>query len=94
MKAFNPFPEYDDDFPAIVHAIPGAVDDSWHSDTCPKFLAPLGEGMVVVFCEWKDPAYRDVEDRFSIYQLDDDQLVNEVAIFTCEGLGELIEFFS
>ena len=93
MKAFSPFPDYDDDFQAIIDAIPNAVDDSWHNDTCPKFLAPLGNSMIVVFCEWKDPLYRDTPDRFSMYQLDANQLVDEVPIFTCETIEELVDEF-
>ena len=94
MKAFSPFPNYDDDFQGIIDAIPNAVDDSWHNDTCPKFLAPHGDEMVVVFCEWKDPLYRDTPERFSMYQLDEGELIDETPIFTCETLEELVVFIS
>ena len=94
MKSFNLIPDYDDDFQAIVKAIPKAVDDTWYGDSCPKFLAPLDNRMVVVYCEWKDPLCRDnFDSRFTMYYLKDydDQYHN--IIFSCETLEELIEEF-
>ncbi len=94
-KAFSPFPTYDDDFQAIVAAIPGAVDDSWHNDTCPKFLAKMGEGLVIVFCEWKDVDYREYSDvpRFCVYHLDPLLGIDDAPFITFETLPELVEEF-
>lgn len=63
------FPDYDDDFPALVAQIEGAVDMSWHNDTCPKFHITIGGHVLEVFCDWLDPKGRDIPGckRFHVY---------------------------
>ena len=67
------FPHYDDEL--ILPA--GWIDTSWHNDICPSFEKIIGDTTVRLWCDFKDPALREVGGpRFTVcvYDADADEL--------------------
>lgn len=68
------FPDYPvDQFPSPIPA--GWVDESWHNNVCPSFIATEADGRALtVWIDYPDPAQREFPDsrRFSVSVHDED----------------------
>jgi hypothetical protein len=67
MTYKNEFSHYDDtlDLPK------GWIDTSWHNDVCPSFEKVFGDTTFRLWCDFKDPALREVGGlRFTVCKYD------------------------
>jgi hypothetical protein len=81
------FPDYDDTL-----TLPNAWQDiSWHNDVCPSFESRTGQNAFVIFCDYKNPDKREIQNapRFVVYLEDP---LNFVCINQSETLAEALAF--
>jgi hypothetical protein len=82
MQYMNEFPHYDDEL--ILPA--GWIDTSWHNDICPSFEKLIGDTTVRLWCDFKDPALREVGGpRFTVCTY-----INEDELSASIGQSELM----
>ena len=67
MTYTTEFPHYDD----VISLPEGWIDTSWHNDVCPSFEKVCGDVTIRLWCDFKNPASREVGGtRFIVCQYD------------------------
>jgi len=86
MTYKNEFSHYDDtlDLPK------GWIDTSWHNDVCPSFEKVFGDTTFRLWCDFKDPALREVGGlRFTVCTyINEDELSESLGQF--ESMDEAL----
>jgi len=87
MRTLNSeFPNYDD----TITMPEGWIDTSWHNDVCPSFEKVFGDTTFRLWCDFKDPALREVGGlRFTVCTyINEDELSESLGQF--ESMDEAL----
>ncbi|UDM18949.1 hypothetical protein [Vogesella sp. XCS3] len=93
-KEFPNFPLLEEDVIRLLQVIGFVRDDSWHNEICPSFLSDSGEWKLMVDHPVRSCREFNCNDRFSLYQLEDDQIISHEPILSAENVEDFSTKFS
>ena len=92
-KEFPNFPLLEEEVIRLLEKIGFVRDDSWHNEVCPSFLSDSGKWKLMVDHPVRSFREFDCNHRFSLYQLEDDQITSNEPILSSETVeGFAIKF--